>query len=322
LQVINDLLSDENALIKRAAIKGLSKYSIFEVKEPLLHLVYDNDVGAEATELLGDFGLLPLICQENRFPEFFFPEELFKQIRKHGLTEFLPKLNGFKEKWLLKKHDHKIEYFLIDLAHTYIIMGQSNQALEIIQSYYVKSKIFYFEDPYNYSRLEKLCPIIGGNQGLKILEDDFFTVETARNSGNAPKVFDGIFMDNIYVECLEKIGGERVVQLLTEFCEKHINDMLFERGMRALEMFAPKSKEDWLITILETNKHLKGMELHRAIEAIGVIGSEKVIPLLRKIAQDNINNEYISDTCLIAIESIYHNQGKARFLEDKDLLVS
>ena len=320
LPVLEKLLSDEHFQVKRAAIKGLSKYAVYEVKDMLLRLINDLDVGGEATELLGDFGLLTIICENDNFPKQFYPEPLFEQIRKHGLVEFLPILNRFQENWLADKRTDQSERFLIDLAHTYVILGQVNQALQIINSFYVKGKIS-FEGNYSYAHLAELCPIIGAPQGLKILQDIYLEIEEARKLQNAPKLFDGIYMDDKYIESLEKIGGEEVIELLTSFCEKHINDMLFERAMRAIVTFAPESKEDWLIHLLVENGQLKGAELHRAIEALGVIGTEKAMPLLKKVAKENIGNEYISDTCLRSLEYIYHKKGIVKFLEDKDVLV-
>ena len=321
LPVLEKLLSDQHSQVKRAAIKGLSKYAAYEVKDMLLRLINDLDVSREATELLGDFGLLTIVCENDHFPKRFYPEALFEQIRKHGLVEFLPRLNTFKEKWLADERTDQIEQFLIDLAHTYVILGQVNEASKIINSFYVNGKLS-FEGEYNYSRLAELCPIIGGIQGLNILQDVYTAVEDARRLPNSAKVFDGIFMDDIYLENLEKIGGDQVIDLLTKFCEENIQDLfLFERAMRAIVVLSPKSKEEWLMHLLEENPQLNGPNLHRAIEALGVIGTEKAIPLLKKIAKVNIDSEYISDTCLLAIEDIYHKKGIVRFLEDKDVLI-
>jgi len=320
LPVLEKLLGDYVRNVKRAAVKGLSKYASYEVKDILLRLIDDVDVGDEATSLLGDFGLLSLLAEQNRFPKIFFPEALFEQIRKHGLKEFLPRLNKLKERWLADKHSNKNELFLIDLAHTYFILGEREQALQVISSFRKDHK-YSFQDGYNFSRLMDLCPILGQRDGLGILTDLYQTVESIRKTDNHPNLFDGIFMDDRYLENLEKIGGDQVVEKLTLFCDQHCNDnMLFERAMRSIVLLSPKSREDWLINLLENHPQLKGANLHRAIEALGVIGTEKAIPLIRQLATKNIESEYISDTCLIAIERIYYQKGIIRFLRDEDIL--
>jgi HEAT repeat protein len=319
LPFLEKLFSDNHREVKRAAIKGLSKYAAYEVKDILLRLIRDKDMGGEATELLGDFGLLTILMEKDRFPHYFFPEPLFEQIRKHGLMEFLPRLDKIQEKWLADERTDQNERFLFDLAHTYVILGQMSKALKIIDSFYVDGKLS-FQGEYSCSRLMELSSTITGYDGLKILEDCYKLVEDSRKSGAAPKAFEGIFMDDKYLENLEKIGGERAIEILVCFCEKHIGDMLFERAMRAIVTLAPKSKEDWLIQLLEKNSQLKGPELHRAIEALGIIGTEKSIPVLKKVAKTNSNSEYITNTCLWALEYTYNKKGEVTVLEDKDVL--
>ena len=318
LPILEKLLSDEHFQVKRAAIKGLSKYAAYKVKDLLLRLINDIEVCGEATELLGDFGLLTVICDYAYFPKQFIPNVLFEQIRKHGIVEFLPLLKKFEDKWLSDERTDQIGRFLIDLAHTYVILGQINEALKIIRSFYVNGELILKENEYIYFDLAKLCPICG-LQGLEILQDIYNSIERARISKNDPRLF--ILIDDAYLDGLEKIGGVEVIEIITKLCEQKIGDIvLFERAMRAIVHLSPQSKEDWLMHLLEENPQLKGADLHRAIEALGIIGTEKAIPMLKKIAKANISSEYILDTCFLAIEDIYYKKGKWFFATDKDIL--
>jgi len=262
--------------------------------------------------------LLTILAEEGRFPKRFCPESFFEQVRKHGLIEFLPTLDKIKKKWLAGERNDQSERFLIDLAHTFVILGQMDKAMEIIKSFYLNGKL-HFKGEYSCADLMVFCSIVGGVHGLKILKDCYCFVEDIRKSDEAPRVFDGIFMDDRFLENLEKIGGEETIEILTRFCEEHIGDMLLERAMRAIVHLAPESKEGWLIELLEKNPQIKGMELHRAIEALGVIGTEKAFPVVKKIARAHSNSEYITDTCLWALEYISSKKGEIKLLEDKNL---
>lgn len=327
LSVFVKLLSDKDPMIRREAVIGLSKFSSYEVKDLLLQLVNDPDihVHSEAISLLGDFGLLSIISEEKRFPKLFDSGMLFSQIRKHDLTEFLPILDKIKRKWTLKEEKDQLERQLIDLAHTYLVLGKIDQTYNILDIFYVDGKIC-FQNSYAYASLADLCSIIGGEIGVKILEDIFQAIQDARASGSTPKLFDSIFMDEAYIENLQKIGSVRAIEILMQLCEKYADEkdvkssMLFERAMRAIVSLAPKSKEDWLIELIRSHPELKGPDLHRAVEALGVLGTDKSIPLIKKIANDNKGSEYILDICLTAMEYINLKKGIVKFLEDSDVL--
>ena len=327
LSIFGQLLSDKDPLIRREAIIGLSKFSSYEVKDMLLKLVNDPDsrVHVEAINLLGDLGLLSIIAEEKLFPKLFVPETLFAQIRKHNLKEFLPFLDKFQKKWAHNEEMDRLEHRLIDLAHTYLVLGKTDQMENIIHGFYINGKIS-FKDEYAYAALANLCPVIGGPSGLKILNDIYQAVLDARKEGDKDNLFKSMFMDDNYVENLQKFGSSEAIDRLIKLSEKFAEEgepkagLLFERAMRAIVSLAPKLKEDWLLGLIGSHPELKGCDLHRAVEALGVLGTDKSISLIKKIANDNFTSEYILDTCLTSLEYINLKKGIMRFLEDKDVL--
>jgi HEAT repeat protein len=310
--VFQKLLSDRDPLIRRASVDGLYRFPPYEVKVQLLLLVYDLDgwTQGEAIRLLGDFDLLGLIATENAFPKRFVIDPLFEQIRKYNLVEFIPIMNKVKKKWLSPEERPTFERELANLAHTYFILGRQADGLQIVNSFYTDGRISFYND-YACADLVEICPVIGEAKGLEILKDIYKLVQTCREKPNS--FFKSGFIDELVIASLQSIGNDAALDFLISLCEEAADKksiLLIERTLRSIESLYPKSREDWLIKLIESHPDLKGADLHRAIEALGFIGAEKSIALIKKVANNNADSEYILDSCLIAIESINIANGK------------
>lgn len=322
LNILKKLLSDKDPLIRRKAILGFSRFPEYKIKDLLLQLVNDNDVyvHTEAVRLLGEFGLLPIISDEKKFPKQFNPEELFAQVRRYKLVEFLPILDKLRKKWLGNNKEPN-ERTLIDLANTYLALGKTSVAYSIIRSFCVKDEL-HFQDEYAYAHLADLCPSFGEDLGLKILNDIYDAVKRERKEFSS---FSSSLMDTKYIENLERIGSPEAIEILAQLCEEYAGKegrgtILFERAMRAIVLLSPKSKEDWLIELINSHPELSGPDLHRAIEALGVIGTEKSIPIIKRKATEHIKSEYILNGCFLAIENINLSEGRFISLDDDQIL--
>lgn len=305
------LAPNNNPLIRREAVFGLSKFHEHEVKDLLLRLVYDCDpnIHAEAVELLGEFGLLQIISTEEQFPKMFVPSVLLDQIRKYNLTEFLPIMEKLHNRWLTKRDDSERD--LMNLAHTYLSLGKPEIAQKIADNFHENGRI-HFRNKYAYADLADLCPLFDRKLGLDMLHKMYNSIEGDH------------FLIDRYIETLEKIGGEEAINELQRLCEEFVGkeDLIFERATRAIVSLSPKSKEEWLMNLMNSHPELKGAELHRAIEALGVIGSDKSISIIKKIAVNNTESEYILDICLSALTYIDLAKGISRFIDDEEILSS
>ena len=312
LSIFETLLEDENPLIHRNAIKGLDRFPSSDVKDLLLLYVNDEDgwVQYEAIKILGDKGLLVELTDKNKFPKILYNINigiLLEQIRKYKLREMLPILDWLKDK--VHNDDRK----QIDIAHTYSIIGEKEKAKEIIESFFHENQLVVSE--YGLADLAEISPAFDSPYALRIIK------EVLKSIGKLGE-HSGFWVDKC-IESLELIGNREALYLLKELAtgyaaKKELS--LIERSLRSINSLATNKDEEWYINFIKTNSHLENSDLRRAIEGLGIVGSEKSIPIIKQLAALHMTEEYTIAICFLSIENIYRNSGILIEITEKDIL--
>lgn len=310
--IFEKLLEDKNPYIRRNAVEGLDRFSTISVKDLLLKYVNDENRGVqyEVIKILGDKGLLVELVEEKTFPKRFYNSSiwiLLEQTRKYKLREMLPILNWLKD----KVHDDDRE--IIDIAHTYAVIGEKEKAKEIIESLFHENELVVSE--YGLSDLAEISPVFDPPYALRIIK------EVLKSIGKLGEK-NGFWVDKC-IESLERIGNREALDLLKELATGYAAKkelLLIERSLRAINSLATNKDEEWYINFIKTNSHLERSDLRRSIEGLGIVGSEKSIPVIREIATLHMKEEYTITTCFLSIENIYRNLGISIEITEKDIL--
>jgi hypothetical protein len=96
--------------------------------------------------------------------------------------------------------------------------------------------------------------------------------------------------------------------------------ILIERVLRSLNNIITPDDEDWYIEFIKNNNNLKGFDLRRAIEGLGIIGSAKSLPLIKEYFNKYIENTFIKDTCYWSYQNILRMNGDYVVLREDILL--
>lgn len=306
------LIEDKNPHIRREAVKGLDRFPTSDVKDLLLKYVNDENgwVQYDAIKVLGDKGLLVELVSKDKFPKKFYNisvEILLEQARKYKLREMLPILNWLEDK--VSNDDRK----QIDIAHTYYVIGEKEKAKEIIESFFHENELVVSE--YGLVDLAEISPIFDPQYSLRIVKEVLKSIDKMGDKSS--------FWEDECIEALERIGNRESLEILKELATKHAvqkETILIERSLRAINSLAKNEDEGWYINFIKTNPHLKNADLRRATEGLGIVGSEKSIPIIKEIAAAHMTEEYTLSTCFLCIENIYRNSGILIEIMEKDIL--
>lgn len=310
--IFEKLLEDKNPYIRRNAVRGLDRFSTISVKDLLLKYVNDENRGVqyEVIEILGDKGLLVELVGEKTFPKIFYNSSigiLLEQTRKYKLREMLPILNWLKDN--VRNDDREI----IDIAHTYAVIGEKEKAKEIIESLFHENELVVSE--YGLSYLAEISPAFDSPYALRIIKEVLKSIgKLGEKSG---------YWEDKCIESLERIGNKEALDMLKELATGYAaqkETILIERSLRAINSLAANKDEEWYINFIKRNSHLERSDLRRAIEGLGIVGSEKSIPVIREIAALHKKEEYTTAICFLSIENIYRNSGILIEITEKEVL--
>ncbi|MCX9012075.1 MAG: HEAT repeat domain-containing protein [Candidatus Methanoperedens sp.] len=312
LSIFEKLLEDKNPRVRRNAIKSLDRFPTSEVKDLLLIYVNDKDGRAqyEAIKVLGDKGLLVELADKNKFPKRFYDisvEVLLEQTRKYKLREMLPILDWLKDK--VRNDDRK----KIDVAHAYSIIGEKEKAKKIIESFFHENELVVSE--YGLADLAEISPVFDPPYSLRIIKEVLKSINKLSDKSS--------FWVDKCIESLERIGNIEALDLLKELATGYAAKrelLLIERSLRAINSLATNKDEEWYINFIKRNSHLERSDLRRAIEGLGIVGSEKSIPVIKEIAALHKKEEYIIAICFLSIENIYRNSGILIEITEKEVL--
>lgn len=311
LLIFEKLLKDKNFRVRRNAIDGLDRFSAAEVKDFLLKYVNDEDawMQQESIKILGDKGLLVELVNKDMFPEKFYSISvgiLLEQVRKYNLREMLPVLNWLND--AICDNDRQ----LIDIAHTYYVIGEKEKANEIIESFFHESELAVSQ--YGLADLAKISPTFDPSYALKIIKEILKSIDKFRDECG--------YWEDLCIDSLEMVGSKEALDMLKDLAEryaaqKHI--MNIERSLRSINRLATNGDEEWYINFIKSNPNLKIYDLRRAIEGLGMIGSKNSIPVIQEIAASHRTDGYTINTCFLSIENIYMTIGILKEITEKDL---
>lgn len=314
LSIFESLLEDNNPKVRRSAIKGLNRFSSAEIKDFLQKHLNDKNWGVqyETIEILGDKGLLVEFFEENIFPPksfYRFNIGIFlKQIQKYKLHEMLPILN-----WLKGQIDGKDDRLLINVAHTYYVIGEKKQSKKIIESFFHENGFVISQ--YGLGDLSEIASVFDSSYALEVIRKVFKFIDKFEDFR--------VYLEEKCIESLERIGTQEAFDFLKNLAEKYTvqkHVMNVERTLRSANRIATKGDEDWYIDFIKSNPHLNRSDICRVLEGLGRIGSEKSLPIIKEIAKLRQEDEYILNTCFLSLESIYTSQGMLIEITEETLL--
>ncbi|MCK5176906.1 MAG: HEAT repeat domain-containing protein, partial [Candidatus Aenigmarchaeota archaeon] len=308
LSIFETLLKDENPIIRRNAARGLQRFDISEIRELLFKYIHDEDarVQHEIIEILGGKGILLEILEENRFPDRIVTDTLFYQIRKYKLLEFLPVLESFE-----KNHPTNGR-FVLNIAKTYVVLEEIEKAKSIIENILKldSNRI----DKFCFSDLAELAPKFENKYGIDLIKKILSSINKLSDEGG--------YLESNCVEALERMSSDDALEILKRMADNQAKLKKYcqiERILRAINSLASEKDEEWYIKFLEDNSWLKSSDLRRAIEGLGVVGSEKSMIIIKRIAKENKANERIIENCYYSINNIHQKLGLKREITEKEL---
>lgn len=312
ISIFETLAEDDNLFVRRNAINGLRKYPALEVKETLFRHINDEDgwTQHEIIEILGEKGLLIELVENNRFPINFYSitvEAYLRQIVKYSLYKLIPTLNELSS---IVKDNNRLQ---IQIAETYCCLSEEGKAKKIIENFYDEDK--FITDDYILYDVIKIAPNFDLPYSIELIKRILKSVNTLEKKD---------IYEDWCSESLGKIGGTDSVELLKKIVEKHGSEkqgLLIESVFRSLNPLVSTKDEDWYINFLKSHTHLSDINLHRVIEGLGEIGTEKSIKIIREIAQSYKNNDYILNVCFRSYENIMFSSGKFTNVKDEDLFL-
>lgn len=312
ISIFETLVEDDNLLVRRNAINGLRKYPALEVKEILLRHINDEDgwLQHEIIEILGEKGLLIELVEKNLFPIKFYDatvEAYLKQIIKYSLYKLIPTLDELSD---IVKDNKRLQ---IKIAETYCYLSEEDKAKKIIENFYDKDK--FTTDDHILHDITKIAPNFNLPYSIELINRVLKSVNTLEKK---------YMYEDWCSEALGKIGGPDSVKLLKKMVEKHgsgKHGLLIERVFRSLNPLVSAKDEDWYINFLKLHTHLSDIDLHRVIEGLGRIGTDKSIKIIREIAQSYKDNGYILNICFLSYENIMYSSGKFTNIKDEDLFL-
>lgn len=310
ISVFETLVENDNLFVRRNAINGLRKYPALEVKEILFRHINDEDgeIQYDIIEILGEKELLVELVEKNLFPiKFYYStvESYLKQIKKYSLHKLVPTLTELS---IIVKENKRL---LIQIAETYNHLSEENKAKKIIESFYDGDK-FILDDQVLYDII-RAAPKFDSPYSIKLIN-------------RVLKSFNTLEEKSAYEywcsEALGKIGGADSVELLKKMVEEgeyEKNGLLIESVFRSLNPLVSIKDEDWYVDFLESNPSLSNTDLHRIIEGLGRIGTEKSIKKIRETAKLYRENSYILNVCFRSLENIMFSSGKITNVQEEDL---
>ena len=202
---------------------------------------------------------------------------------------------------------------LIDIAHTYSVIGEKEKAKEIIESFFHENELVI--DQFGLSDLAGISPTFDPPYALRIVKEVLKSIDESRDGRG--------YWEGICINSLEKIGNKEALGMLKDLAEsyaaqKHI--LGIERALRSVNRLATSMDEGWYTGFIKSNPHLERGDLNRAIEGLGIVGSKKSILIITKIADLHRTEEYITNTCFLSIEKIYKATGMLTEITENDPL--
>ena len=259
----------------------------------------DCMVQSYTIEILGKKELLVELVKDDHFPKKFCDitiKAYLNQIRKYRYYDLLTTIDELGEPFI---QDERLK---IDIAHTYCVLGEISKAQKIVESFFDRDK--FSLSKYALGDIIPLAPYFDKDYSLKIIKKAFNSIDKTEDGSG--------YYETKCIEALEAIGSDEALKFLKNLAEKYASGkriVIIENVFRSLNKIATVKDEDWYINYLKTNIHISNIDLHRAIEGLGRIGTQKSIDLIKEIAVNHKNDDYILNVCYRSAENILFLNG-------------
>ncbi|MBK9249007.1 MAG: hypothetical protein IPM69_13055 [Ignavibacteria bacterium] len=133
-----------------------------------------------------------------------------------------------------------------------------------------------------------------------------------------------------YLEVVELLGTPNLKETVKKEIENRIDFFRsdrsefvdIERVLRTLSKIGNSEDEDWLLNLLDQKPYLYSISLCRAIECLGIFGTEKSILFIKKCYSLRVEDNFVQSICIKSYESINMRQGQYREITHEDLLLT
>ena len=302
--IFENLVEDEDIIVRRRAIDGFRRYPSAQVKEILFNHIKDKNswIQRDIIEILGEKGLLVELINNNLFPiKYYEPiSEYLKQISKYHLVELLHTLDELSNIII----DNRLQ---MQIAETYCSLSKKDKAKRIIENFSEGEK-FVNEDVLYY--IIKLAPNFDIPYSSELIHRALKTVDIFGKDNSSCEYSCikelGKISSSDSIELLKKMSYKFASEKLTYESQEFFIEIIF----RSLNRLTSTKDEEWYIDYLKSNTNLHGLALRRIIDGLGIIGTEKSIEIIREIAQSHKNDSDILNICLISYDNIMFSSGR------------
>ena len=311
IDVFFQLILDDNPMIRQNAVIGLNRFPTYQIKDILFAQIDDLNgfVQNSLIELIGERGLLVELIDAGRFPKILYDvtvQTFLRKIRKFNICELYP--------FIIKIYqEEKNERLLIDFAFTFYTLGDSDIAKKIIENFYINEKFVFLN--YGLADLIEISPNFESEYAFNLVKRSWNSIDDSKDKGN--------FYRNLCIDALQQIGTQDAIIFLKDKAEHYAemkSILMLETIFRSLNRIASVKDEDWYIYFINKYEPFINIDLHRIIEGIGQIGTEKSERVIKEISNKYKDDEYIINICYFSLERIKLKSGKFIMVCEEDLL--
>jgi hypothetical protein len=313
LRVFRALAQDGNDKVKSHGIRGLGRFSFGDVRATVLRAVHPPPfeqslnsgfsfarVQAAAFEVLARYGQIKLLLEEENQPEYFYGislEALFEAISNQHLYSMIPLVEAIIERINDERSVIRAAWVLADLGHI-------DRAQEIIE----RLRRNTLSQGWVAHDIVKGIHRLPASYALSVVDEVLSRSEEIERDRSG-------YLRMLCIEALVRIGTSEACERLAQIAWASAEDAVgidAERALRGIEFLAPREREDWLLQLISEHPRMDGIVLQRALDTLGIIGSQDSLPLL----QEYFNGPYpanLQAICFWAIHNIHKRAGQLWF---------
>jgi len=313
LHVFEALAQDESDDVKTHAIRGLGRFSFEDVRTLVLRAVHPPPleqslklgfsfarVQAAAFEVLAQYGRIELLLEEENRPEYFYNislEVLFEAVSSHHLYSMIPLVEAIIERTNDERGIIKAAWVLADLGH----VDRAQEIIDMLRRDRLSQGWVAHDIVKGIHRLP-------ASYALSIVDEALSRSEELERGGAS-------YLRMLCIEALVRIGTSEACERLAQIAWANAEDAVgidAEHALRGIEFLAPRERENWLLQLINEHPGMGGILLQRALDTLGIIGSQDSLPLLQKYFNDPYPDN-LQAICFWAIHNINKRAGQLWF---------
>ena len=232
-------------------------------------------VQTAAFKALAKHGQVPLLLQPQNQPQWFFDisiEVLFDAISTARIYEMLPFAVAYIEK-RIGDRSFRVKRSVVKAAWVMADLDDTNRAQETVTTLLDGLELDVSGNDWVLGDILKGVHRLPATFALATIAEALPTVMLHKSS----------LLLGDCIEALERIGTpealEKLVDIVEQVTESKRHLLSFDRALLAILRVSAYEKEDWLIDLLQ--KSHNALSLQRLIDILGIIGSERALPLIQ-----------------------------------------